>query len=146
MFIQTLREHNVTLSSASVPFLVMMGITLWAAPFVFYLTGAFSSQGSIVRPVWITDCVIHVAVGALVVVEASVTEGLFWPLQTAIIGGATFVTFTLPSMSAYYMVEEDATLLIVCLVSLASACLSNAVMVSILFELYHRGIRKTTAA
>ncbi|MEC7000773.1 MAG: hypothetical protein VXX04_02935, partial [Actinomycetota bacterium] len=49
-------------------------------------------------------------------------------------------TLTLPALTGYYLVQDDTYGVGITLGALGSACLSNAAMISILFELFHRGI------
>ena len=76
----------------------------------------------------------------MVDIEALYFAGQVWPWQMVIIGLATYVTFTIPALIAYYIVNDATNELILTLMALLMACMSNAAMVGILFEFYHRGL------
>lgn len=138
-FVTVLRTHGVTLATTPVPFLALFGLLLWSAPLALYVAAwRTTTTSSAVDALWITNVAVHVGVGALVVVEALVTVGRFWPLQTLIIGGATYVTFSVAGLLGYHAVRDDGVALVAS--ALASACVANAVLVSMLFELFHRAI------
>ena len=143
-FLQTLRDANVTCTSALSPVVMgIFGLVLWGTPLGFYVASAVSETHTTVQNVWYAIIALHVVVGLLVDVEAVVTRGTFWPLQTLIISGATFITFTLPALLGYYLVQDpNAMNVILTACALATACLANAVMVSILFEYFHRSAKR----
>lgn len=138
-FVTLLRKHEVTLASTPTPLLALFGLLLWSTPLALYVaTWRTATTSSAVDALWITNVAVHVGVGALVVVEARVTVGRFWPLQTLIIGGATYVTFSVAGLLGYHATRDDGVALAAS--ALASACVANAVLVSMLFELFHRAI------
>ena len=143
MFINLLRKNKVTLANNSLCLSIVGGFS-WILTFALYIAGlsnAFMTDDLIsVKGIWITDVVVHVSVLILVIIDALYFDGKFWPLQMAIIGLATFVVFTLPALTSIYVVNNDNVGIGLSLGSLAAACLANAMMVSLLFELFHRGI------
>jgi uncharacterized membrane protein YqhA len=140
-FVNNLQEHNVTYSNINIVIIGLFGLVLWAAPLICYSI-ALSRSSGIAQSVWITDIVLHVITGILVDIDAVFFAGTFWPLQTLIIGFATFITFTLPGFFGYYMSIHDETGVLLSLLALGLACISNAVLVSILFEYFHKFINK----
>ena len=57
-----------------------------------------------------------------------------------VIGGATYITLTLPALAGYYLVDEDPTGTAVSLSALACGCLADGAMVAMLFEYFHRRV------
>ena len=140
-FVGTLRDHKVTLftHTSTTTAMVLAGLLLWSAPLALYITAWRTvSASDSVNTLWSVNVGVHCGVGALVVVEALVTVGRFWPLQTAIIGGATYVTFSVAGLLGYHASTDDGVAIVAS--DLACACVANAVLVSILFELFHRGL------
>lgn len=144
-FLNELIEFGVTFASFTSA-LIIFGSVLWITPLILYSLGLYHSmstnESDIVKSIWMTDVITHVILGVLVTFDAWKLGGKSWPIQTLIIGAATFVTFTLPVLAAYYTVKDDTFGTSIALTSLATSCIANATMVSILFELFHRGIDK----
>ena len=64
---------------------------------------------------------------------------MFWFIQTVIISGATFITFLIPALLGYHMSQDtDSSRMVLTAWVLGTACVANAVMMSILFEYVHR--------
>lgn len=148
-FLETLATFDVSAVPRSTALLLLMGVVLWSAPLSLYACalGVLPDDASTAaRALWSAEIATHGLIGTLVLVDAFVTEGLFWPLQTLVIGGATYITFTLPALLGYHLVRGDDTMVWLASFALLAACLANAVMVAILFELFHRGIRRTLSA
>ena len=145
-FLKTLRDANVTCASSIHPVVMGLGgLVLWGIPLGFYIASAVTEEHTTIQNVWYAIVALHVVIGLLVDVEALVTRGMFWPLQTVIIGGATFITFTLPALLGYYLSQDvDSHHVILTAWALGTACVANAVMVSILFEYFHRRARHVT--
>lgn len=139
-FLTTLRDANVTCASSIHPIVMgLLGLILWGIPLGFYIGSAVTEEHTTIRNVWYAIVALHVVVGLLVDVEALVTRGMFWPLQTLIISGAILITLTLPALLGYYLVQDpNASSVVLTACALATACIANAVMVSILFEYFHR--------
>lgn len=142
MFIDTLRQANVTyFNSISTVAFGIFGLFLWGSVAALYSFGVVYEERRVQRAYWIVEVGVHVLVGILVCVEAIFTEGMFWPLQVAIIGLATYITFTLPAFVGIYLFEDNMLLLGISSGALAAACISNATMMAILFEYFHRKVR-----
>ena len=142
MFVDTLRQANVTyFNSISTLAFAFFGLFLWGGVAALYSLGIVYEERRVQRAYWIIEVGVHVLVGILVCVEAIFTEGMFWPLQVAIIGLATYITFTLPAFVGIYLFEDNMLLLGISSGALAAACISNATMMAILFEYFHRKVR-----
>ena len=124
--------------------LVMMASMFWFTPMALYVYGAYHAMDVdnpfAVRAVWASDAAVHVVVGLLVAWDACCVGGVWWPLQTLVIGGATYITLTLPALAGYYLVDEDPTGTAVSLSALACGCLADGAMVAMLFEYFHRRV------
>ena len=140
-FVNTLREHHVTLSSCPLWSVALLGMVAWLGPLVTYVVGYVSSSGT-AKDVWLSNVVLHVVTGLLVDVDALWFGGTRWPLQAVIIGTASYITFTLPGLFGYYLSIDDRAGVALTLASLALVCLANATMMGILFELFHRATVK----
>jgi predicted permease len=120
----------------------LFALVLWTTPLGLYVTGLVLSlddaRTTHERALWITNVVSHILTGALVLVDTLVSGGRYWPLQMAIIGLGSYTTFTLPALGALALIRGDSTDTAVAFASLGSACLANAAMLGILFELFHR--------
>ena len=143
MFIDTLKKNKVTFSDGEICLSTVGGLS-WFLTFLLYVGGlsnAFITDDSVsIKAIWVTDVALHVIVLILVLIDAIYFSGKFWPLQMAVIGFATFVVFTLPALISTYIIARDDVGTGLSLGSLAAACFANAMMVSMLFELFHRGI------
>merc|ERR1712070_368178 len=114
---------------------LLASATMWA----YYTTAQASSSGV----VWNGVLGLHVVEMLLVAVEAMLTTGFFWPLQMIIIGNGTFITFLVAALTSAALaapgpsgaLSEYQTL---CVASLGIACLSNGMMMAMLFEHLHR--------
>lgn len=124
--------------------LVMMASMFWVTPMALYVYGGYHAMDVddpfAVRAVWVSDAAVHVIVGLLVAWDACCVGGVWWPLQTLVIGGATYITMTLPALAGYYLVDENPTGTAVSLSALACACLADGAMVAMLFEYFHRRV------
>ena len=146
-FLKTLRDADVTLAAAASPLVAgLFGLVLWGIPLTLYVVAAATESNATLQTMWYVVVALHVGVGLLVDVEALTTRGTFWPLQTVIVCGATFITFTLPAFLGYYLVQDpDGRHVVLTSCALGFACLANAVMVSILFEYFHRSVAQRGA-
>ena len=142
MFLNILQQFEVTLHEQK-NLLLVLGIFLYSATLATYI-GALNhsvKDGFLAeKSIWTTNIVVHIIVGVSVAVDAWCYGGKFWPLQMFIIGCASFITFTLPALLGMYLTHEDTAGVAITLTSIVLACFSNAMMLSVLFELFHRGI------
>jgi hypothetical protein len=139
-----LRERKVTLSYFPAGIIGLFGLLLWSFPLVFYSISLSFASGT-VRNIWLSNIVLHFFSGILVDIDVVFFSGTFWPLQTIIIGVSSYITFTLPALLAYNLSINDERGVMMCIFSLASACLANAVLISILFEYFHRSVKFLTS-
>ena len=142
--ISSLADAGVSHATATVG-LSLLGLLLWRVPTCLYSYGLYhavtTDHGQTPRVLWSLIVGLHIATGALVYVDARWVGGLYWPLQTMIIGLALFNTLSLPALSAFYMGRDDTVGTGIALGALGLVCLSDASMVAILFELFHRRTR-----
>jgi hypothetical protein len=121
--------------------IALFGLALWSAPLVLYvLAYRRASDDSIEEFIWLVNIVVHCVVGIMVDVDVMCFSGSYWPWQLWIIGLATFTTLTLPGLLGLYLSSGDDYGARLTLAALALVCLSNAAMVSIVFEFLHRGL------
>lgn len=140
-FLQSMRQKDVTGAKWNVILIALFGIVLWSAPLICYVLGyTHTTENNIERRIWLTNIVVHCLVGIMVGVDAMCFSGTYWPWQLWVIGLATFTTFTLPALLGMYLARDDDDGALLTLLALALVCLSNAAMVSIIFEFFHRGI------
>lgn len=137
--VRTLRTHKVTYHD-SVGALAALGLLLWASAFATYVCGAAYHVDTVAGDVYAALSGAHVLVGGLVVVDAVWLAGRFWPLQTVVVGTGTSITLSLPALGGAALAHDDRAGVALALGALALACYANATMVSVLFELFHRGI------
>ena len=118
---------------------------LWSIPTGLYSYGLYHAvtedEQTAPRILWALIVGLHAFTGILVYVDARSYGGFYWPLQTFVIGLALFNTLSLPVLSAHYIVRDDVVGTGVALGALGFVCLSDAAMVAIIFELFHRQIR-----
>ena len=138
-FLNNLRERHVTCMKISTSLITLLGISLWSIPLIFYSLLAEHSQG-VVQTILFISIGLHIISGILVGVDTLIFSGSFWPLQTLVIGVSTYITFTLPGFFAFYLTRQDNLGIAYSLSALGTACISNAVLVSILFEYFHKSI------
>lgn len=82
---------------------------------------------------------IHLLVGLLVFFDTLYFAGSSVALQTFIIGLGTFNTFSLAAITGSTIaLNQDDESLAFCFVSLLLACLSNAMMIALLFAMFHK--------
>jgi hypothetical protein len=141
-FITTLIDANVSHATAGMT-LPALGLLLWSIPTALYSYGLYHAitdgeHEPVPKVLWALIVGLHTLTGLLVYVDARWYSGHYWPLQTFVIGLALFNTLSLPALSSYYMSRNDRVGTGVALGSLGFVCLSDASMVAILFELFHR--------
>ena len=143
------KASGVTGFGSARPLIGLLGWLLASSTmYAYYITAQAAAPG--MSTVWNGILSLHLFVMGLVAVEAVFTTGFFWPLQMAIIGSATFVTFMVTALTGAAFatgasdgdeggLSEYQTL---CMTSLAVACYSNAMMLAMMFEHFHRCGRK----
>lgn len=143
-FTTTLADANVSHASRGA-WLPLLGLMLWSIPAGLYSYGLYHAitedEQPAPRVLWALMVGLHAFTGILVYVDVRWYGGLYWPLQTFVIGLALFNTLSLPVLSAHYIVRDDVIGTGVALGALGFVCLSDASMVAILFELFHRRLR-----
>ena len=141
-FLAELRRHGVTCfrTDRSTAAVVILGILLWATTLALYASGAYRRRDTLEGSVYVVLTVAHMVVGLLVGIDAVWIGGTAWPFQTLVIGIATAITFSLAALEGSAIARDDTTSTVLAGAALTTACVANAVMVSILFELFHRGI------
>ena len=85
---------------------------------------------------------LHSAVGLSVLYDAAYAGGKNILLQTFIIGAGTFNTIILVPIAFGALLYSD-TGFFYAMASFASACISNAMMLALLFAIFHSAVRKT---
>merc|ERR1712178_467874 len=93
---------------------------------------------------WATILRLHVGEMGLVGLEAVLTSGFFWPLQMVVIGNGTFITFLVTALvgAAVATPTSSSEYTTAVVGSLAVACFSNAMMVAMVWEHFHRASYK----
>ena len=82
---------------------------------------------------------IHILVGILVIIDTIYYAGASVLLQTFIIGLGTFNTFSIASiLGGILLAKDNDDVFAYCVTSLALACLSNAMMVALLFSIFNK--------
>mgnify|MGYP004097177759 CR=1 FL=1 len=95
------------------------------------------------------DIVLHGVVGALVLVDALAFAGASYLLQTCIQGMGSFITFSLACFGGFYLYTNHATNnaelteLVTAFCALGAACVSNSLLLSLLFAYFHRAAEAT---
>merc|ERR1712070_94454 len=99
-----------------------------------------SGQNQSACDLWNLILKLHVAEMVLVALEALLTSGFFWPLQMVVIGNGTFITFLVTALvgAAVATPATSSEYLTAAVASLAIACFSNAMMVAMVWEHFHR--------
>ena len=98
-----------------------------------------SSLNGTACQIWAYIFILHLIEMGLVAVDALFTTGFFWPLQMVIIGNGTFITLLVASLvGAAVGAQAEAEYVQIAVGALAAACFSNAMMVAMLWEHFHR--------
>jgi len=87
--------------------------------------------------------IIHSAVGALVAFDTWGFSGKSIFLQSLIIGGGSFNTFIQTILTAVSFNYPTHYFFAYALSALGLACLSNAMMLALLFAMFHTGVSKS---
>ena len=89
---------------------------------------------------------IHIIVGALVFVDTWWFSGKSIPLQSLIIGGGSLNTFLQTGLYTVSISFSSHYLFTYTLAALALACFSNAMMLALLFAMFHTGVETDPTA
>lgn len=115
------------------------GVIMYILPFIFYILLASSLEEGHAHDLSWTIVAIHVVVGFLVLLDTIYYAGKSVLLQTLIIGFGTFNTFSLAGLSGVTIAtNQDDHIIVYSLLSLALACFSNALMIALLFAMFHK--------
>lgn len=137
-FLATLRARRISGGPITV---LTFGATLWLATTALYAAATArvfdAPHPQSVRALWVVVLAAHAMCSLLVVADAVAFAGRFWPVQTLVIGTGSFATLALPALLAHALMDEDVQYLILTLLSLLFACLANATMLAVVFELFH---------
>merc|ERR1719152_581867 len=99
------KQSGVTGYRNAIPLITLLGWALAAATLYSYFMAMSNAMGAAAE-IWGWMLKAHCIVMALVVVEMSFTTGFFWPLQMAIIGIGSTITFMDAAMVAAALVNE----------------------------------------
>lgn len=137
---------------AGLSFIAVLGWILASSTlYAYYMSRGLSPNGTMIETIWNLLLVLHLVEMVGVFVESLFTTGFFWPLQMFIIGNGSFITFMItaltgaslvPAMSNPIVDDEASEYAKSCIVALATACFSNGMMLSMMFEHFHRGVWK----
>lgn len=141
-FVKNIRKSNVVNLTWFAPFgLIMYGLTS-----LFYILMATSFTEDRFHDLSWSIFSIHVFVGLLVLLDSVRFCGSSVLLQTFIIGLGIFNTFAVSSLLGGVLarnMDDDTAAYTLC--SLLSACLSNSMMVALLFAMFHSTFNKVYA-
>lgn len=142
-FANTLLDVGVTWASRAFLLFAIIPSTLYVVPLGLYAYGVYHARDApdAINILWALLLGLHCIAGLLVSVDFRFTHGMYWPLQTLLISMSTFNTLSLPTLSAYYIVNDDLVGIGISLGALGVVCVANATMVAILMELMHRRMR-----
>lgn len=134
-FVKKIKESEVV----DMRWFVPTGAIMYFLTFLFYILLASSFDSGRLHDLSWTIFGIHVFVGILVVRDSLVYAGSSVFLQSLIIGLGSFNTFSLAgivgAVMAGNMKDESFSFSVI---SLLLACLSNALMVALLFAMFHK--------
>tara|TARA_Y100000022_G_C13229829_1_gene366777 strand:+ start:657 stop:1124 length:468 start_codon:yes stop_codon:yes gene_type:complete len=133
-FLQYIREVN---GQFNISVFSTLGVLGWAACAVLYFLLYNELDGSVQNFV-LSLAVLHLVEMVLVLVDAFTKPGRNVYLQTLVIGNGSFITFGQAAVLGYVMASDQSDLILTLSISsLAMACLSNALMLAVLFMLFH---------
>merc|ERR1712086_629846 len=115
-----------------------MYIMTWRYAYMYEVN---KTAGSVWGLVLLLHCIEMILVG----IEAVYTSGFFWPMQMLVIGNGTTITFMVVALLGAAISQGDnvdPVYLHLNIVSLAVACFSNAMLLSMLWEHFHRAAAK----
>ena len=139
LYIKNIRESKVVNLSWFAP----TGAVMYLLTMVFYILLATSFSDDRFHDLSWTLFGIHVLVGLLVIRDSMYFAGSSVVLQTAIIGLGTFNTFSLAGILGGVLARDmDYDNYAYSVVSLLLACVSNAMMIALLFAMFHKTAEK----
>ena len=139
-FIKEIRSSDVVNLSWFAP----LGTIMYALTSIFYILLATSFTEDRFHDLSWVIFGIHIIVGFLVLIDATRFSGSNVLLQTGIIGLGTFNTFSLASILGGVLSRDMSyESFAFSLASLASACISNALMLALLFAMFHKTREKS---
>merc|ERR1711912_31795 len=135
------RQSGVTGYKSALPLITLLGWAMAAATMYSYYMALETATGSAAL-IWSIMLKAHCVVMGLVVVEMSICTGFFWPLSMAITGLGSFITFMVAAMTGQSFISQKGETISdhqwYCMQSLGVACISNAMMLAMMFEHFHR--------
>ena len=136
-YIKKIRSSNVVNLSWFAP----TGAVMYFLTMLFYilLASSFDSDYHRLRDLSWSIFGIHIFVGLLVIRDSIYFAGSSVVLQTAIIGLGTFNTFSLAGILGSVISRDlNDDIFSFAILSLLFACISNGMMVSLLFAMFHK--------
>ena len=125
-----------------------VGILGFFACLVLYIvmyTHALANDTGPLDALLLTNIVLHVATGVLVLIDARMYVGSSILLQTIIQSMGSYITFSLAGVGGFWIYmntehdNEKLTELVVSFLALGTACVSNSILLSMLFAYFHKG-------
>ena len=134
-YIKYIKEHEVV----NINLFNISGALMYILTLIFYCLMSDSLDDSRVSNFsWILVG-IHILVGILVTIDSIYYAGASVLLQTFIIGLGTFNTFSISSiLGSNLLAKDNNDVFAYCVTSLGLACLSNAMMIALLFSIFHK--------
>ena len=125
-------------------FFSFFGLISWAACLILYIFLYLGLEGdenasSSVTSLSLGLFILHIIVLLLVLIDTKHYAGTSVFLQSLIIGCGSFITFAHASILGYIFAANLSNhLIFMSALSLACACLANAMMLALLFMLFHK--------
>ena len=134
-FVKYIEENKVV----NTKLFSISGAVMYILTLVFYCLMSDSLVDSRVSNFSWTLVGVHILVGMLVTIDTIYYVGSNVALQTFIIGLGTFNTFSISGILGFILsTTNDYDVFGFVVTSLALACLSNAMMVALLFSIFHK--------
>ena len=134
-FVKYIEENKVV----NTKLFSLSGALMYILTLVFYCLLSDSISDSRVSNFSWALVGVHIMVGILVLIDTIYYVGSSVPLQTFVIGLGTFNTFSIASILGFVLVtNKEHDVFAFAIISLALACLSNAMLVALLFSIFHK--------
>lgn len=123
----------------------LLGFFACLVLYIVMYTHALANDTGPLDALLLTNIVLHVATGVLVFIDARMYVGSSIILQTIIQSMGSYITFSLASVGGFWIYvntehdNEKLTELVVAFLALGAACVSNSVLLSMLFAYFHKG-------